>query len=274
MSLNNQFYEHPLIENTLTTLGSGVTLVKDAATAGVDYLLVPPPAASPVGDQSVSRLLRAVTVVNTTGAEIPEPSEGETNLLIVYKTAAEEIIIPVSFETSIFDPGQARTNAINTPFLVRPTDRGIFLRVTAEGITGLTAHCTFDDIRRIDQVVTSLTDTPQTVLSGRLNTVRKVPLAGEEFEHRFMTIANADSVPHIVDVSLFDGTDTVLLASVACDEGVCTELFDNVDPPSLLSGWSLIAVLQEAIETGPCYLLAGYTDVNLHPVRQDQGGAY
>ncbi len=269
MSTNNQFYEHPHLEFTSTVLGSGQLHTKTAETA-VDVLLCPPPESA-----DVVRVLSGVFLLNTSGADIVAAVAPDVNFALVLKTATGEAVLPFGSESNGLVDGDSLQIQPDIQTLLRPTDRGIYLRIVALGVTNFTAFGLFNDVRRIDRATLDMTDVVQTALSGKVNTVRKIARGGEEFEHPFLTAVNTDSVDHDVLVFLYDGTTQIpIAAAVTVPAGSSEELFSDGLVPFLLEGWQLRVQLGEPITDDACVLYVGYTDVNLYPVRQDQGGAY
>jgi hypothetical protein len=159
--------------------------------------------------------------------------------------------------------------------LLRPTDRGIYLRIVAAGVENFTAFGLFNDIRRIERATLDLTDTVQTALTGKINTVRKIARAGEEFEHPFLVAVNTDVIDHDVSLFVYDGTTQILLATATVPGNTSAELMTGALLPFLMNeNWQLRAQVAEPTSESPCVLYMGYSDYNLYPVRQEQGGAY
>ena len=164
--------------------------------------------------------------------------------------------------------------SVDKPFLLRPGDRGLYLRIEAPSVEGLSVFTTYYDVRDIEYEATSVLGTSAvTALAGAPDVVRMIARGGEEQEHSFVALQNLDSSPHIFVVSVFDGTNTAKLAEVEVLAGQIGEVLGSA-LPSLLEGWSYRVALLESVVTTAPRVVFGYTDTNIAPVAQNEGGAF
>jgi len=276
---NQPLGQHPLPLPLKRLLGAGSTMLPDVAF-GTDYLVVPPPPSSPNG--AVARLVddgTRVFLVNNDADPIPDVISPLINFALVYKTATDEVLLDVKSDG--IPAGGTTSLSPQSPLLLAPTDRGIFLRriVNVAAVPSIQAFAHFLDVRDTVRGTLSLTEALQTVLSGAQGKTRFATAAGTEGDSSIMAICNFDSVDHNVDWFLSDGVNSfkfftsVVLANDGQNPSVQPAL-DLNNSPYLLEGWTLSAQLQEPTVDAGVSLVYGYTDTNLSPVRSDQGGAY
>lgn len=278
---NQPLSQHPLPLALKQVLGAGSTFLTDVQF-GQDYLLVPPPAASPNG--AVVRLFDSfcgLTLINNDADAIPDVVAPLINFALVYKTATEETILGVQ-STGILANATVDLTP-DVPILVGPTDRGIFLRriVEVADVPSIQTFCNYLDIRHVTRGTLSLTEAVQELLAGVKGKARLFNRVGEEDSEVIAAILNFDSVDHDIEISLSDGVTSFVLSTaitvLANDaQNVSVKAFlDASGNPVLLEDFSISArILEPLAGDGSVQLLFGYTDTNLAPVRTDQGGAF
>ena len=276
--VNQPLSQHPLPLPFKRLLGAGSTMLPNVAF-GTDYLLVPPPPASPNG--AVTRIVDGrVLLVNNDADPIPDVIAPLINFALVYKTATDEVLLGVMSDG--IPAGGTVTFSPESTVLLSPTDRGVFLRRIVDVVTvpSIQAFWHFHDLRDVVVPgVLSLSTALQTVLAGAQGKTRFASLAGSEAEEVMMSICNFDSIDHNIAWFLSDGVDSFrfFTSTVLANDGQNPSVKPGLDfqiNPYLLEGWTLSAQLLEATVDAEVTLNFGYTDTNLSPVRSDQGGAY
>lgn len=276
---NQPLIQHPLPFGMGRMIGAGATLVEGAAPNS-DSLLVPAPASSPNG--SVSRGLDTLaSLMNNSGADV---DAGAGNFSLVYKAEGSLEAIFGADANALADGATVQLQQA-APFLLAPTDRGIYLRLgdlQEDGGGGgdfpgtLDCYASYLDYRDFKRVAFDLTETFQTILEGVQGKARLLGRGGEDFGEFFAVVANFDTADRTVELRISDGTNTFLIpqaSATAIPDGEMAVL-DVPLLPALLEGWTLEARITDAVDDNPCRLILGYTDTNLSPVRTDQGGAF
>lgn len=276
---NQPLIEHPLPYGVGRLLGASSTLVSGALPS-TDSLLVPPPPVSPNGVVARAANFEAV-VINNAGVGV---EAGAGNFALVYKAENGLEAVFGDDAGALADAG-TMTLGVPVPFLLTPTDEGIFLRLGALTEAGpnpfsgaLDAYMNYRDYRDYTRVSVDLTDAYQTVLQGEQGKSKMLGLGAQDFGELFLVVANFDSVNHTLEARITDGVNTVQLPDFAATFApVVAGTLSSVTaypPPYLEEGWSLQVRVTLAQVLRPCRLILAYTDTNLAPVRTNQGGAF
>lgn len=274
---NQPLIQHPLPYGIGRLLGASSTLVSGALPS-TDSLLVPPPPVSPSGVVARSSDFEA-TVVNNSGVGV---EAGAGNFSLVYKAENGLEAVFGDDAGALADAGTLSLG-VPTPFLLVPTDEGIFLRLGALQEAGpvpftgaLDAYMSYFDYRDYTRVAVDLTDAYQDLFQGVQGKSRMLGRGGQDFGQVFAVIANFDSVDHTIEVRITDGVNTVQLPSFAATPVVAGTLVQAsaYGVSHLEEGWVLQARMTVAEAARPCRFITAYTDTNLAPVRTDQGGAF
>ena len=267
------FLKHPLPSLLTHLLAADLGVVKGALNA--DFLLVPPPSADDVdtnGGSVVRSLLGSVYVRNSGAA----PTAAVTDVQLVYKAEGSKEVLLANLPAAVLAVGAATTLTPTFNPILKPTDRGIFLRVA--NVATVDAFANFGDLRGPALVEADLTDALSTVLANAAAAVTLLPTPtgyGAGFG-----VENFDTVAHTFHIFLTDGTttieltDTAVPVSVAAGAAAVLPLAGNGFAPVLPPGWSLKAQLGEAVTTTDPRISFGYVPTNEAPARDDQAGAY
>lgn len=277
---NQPLKHHPIPDLYKKVLGALQQNAAGLMNAGGDVQIVPPPSVSPNGE--VARLVGGEAAQNL----YVNVTAGAGDILrLLYLAEGTRVACLKKYTSSGYaDVSEALTFP---PFLLAPTDRGIYARVTDDDLTAnvdVTGKA-FDvrgpfrtavdlDVDSTDDQVLLTADEPGQIFVPTLDIQSGIMACCAVFGDGDVP---ADDNPFIVQLALKNGSTRFNIAQTTVLSEEVTLLVDGPALPVLTEGWSLVAKVitppDSAYDFAPRVLL-GYQSSNASPVRTDQGGAF